>query len=473
MKPGTKIIGSKRASSGKHVLLALNHGISIRYLLQTGIYARMKEQLDKITLLVPEKNSYLESLARDSNVELKVVDSGIPRAYYQRSWWQKVLRQVRLCTYGGKVTTGRIFREYYIIDAVRTYGKNNYKGKLDLVLQYLTIMLLIALASRSKMVRRLILWLEGYFFPSCYEDIIKEAGPDIVVTTSMGTFDWDQYVLRAAKRAGIRTVAVILSWDNTTTRGYKGAHTDNVVVWSEIMKREVIDYHDMEDHQVFVGGVALFDEYYKASSSGNGRALLKSKMGVDENKHIIFFATKSPNGYPWNPNIVEIIARAINEGKIENSQLVVRVHPLHYKRANGGYLYQDVIDAYRRLEEEYNGIVVINEPEIGDGGIDYVMPEEEISLLAELISNSSVIVNIVSTLNIEGSILDRPLVNVYFEGKKKFYHFEEKARFNIVSDYKATHNQRIVDYGGIAIAYSAAQLVEKIVDYLKDRKSVV
>ena len=44
----------------------------------------------------------------------------------------------------------------------------------------------------------------------------------------------------------------------------------------------------------------------------------------------------------------------------------------------------------------------------------------------------------------------------------------ENPRFNILSDARETHNQRIVDSGGAAIAYSELQLIEHIKRYINN-----
>ena len=49
-------------------------------------------------------------------------------------------------------------------------------------------------------------------------------------------------------------------------------------------------------------------------------------------------------------------------------------------------------------------------------------------------------------MNIEAAICDIPIINICFEYNKPMYKFNLKnPRFNIYSDIKESHNQRIVD----------------------------
>jgi hypothetical protein len=94
------------------------------------------------------------------------------------------------------------------------------------------------------------------------------------------------------------------------------------------------------------------------------------------------------------------------------------------------------------------------------------MPEDEIKLLASILKYSDLMVNIFSTLNIEASVFDTPIVNVSFNG-----HVSEeicKARYNVDIDLNQSHNQRIVQSDGVAMAYKEDQLIPLINEELSN-----
>lgn len=281
----------------------------------------------------------------------------------------------------------------------------------------------------------------------------------------MGTFDYDQFLLREAYRYKIKTVAVILSWDNTSTRGMPGHIPDHVVAWTENMKKELIELNDVPAKNIFVGGVAHYDYYY-SSDAFMEKDILFERMGLDKKKKLLFFVTKSPNGYAYNMDISRIILNTIHQKKLDfPAQLLVRVHPLHYRMNNGKFRFQNFLDQLRYLKKEYPELI-LNEPDIRSQNLNYSMPQEEIRLLCSILKHSDVVINMFSTINIEASIFDRPIVNVCFEGDS--YKGPKKARYNIFIDEAQTHNQRILKTKGVELAYNTEQLIDAISEYLSN-----
>ncbi|MEK9643937.1 MAG: hypothetical protein VW547_00195 [Alphaproteobacteria bacterium] len=283
----------------------------------------------------------------------------------------------------------------------------------------------------------------------------------------MGTFDFDHYVLRAAGKLGIPRAVIVLSWDNTTTRGYPGATADHVIAWSDIMKWELAELNDVPEETITVEGVAHFDHYFRPDPDYDRAEFLES-LGLDPEKRTILIATKSPNCYAQNPNIAQLIAQAIEDRRLpEDCQVLVRVHPLHYRYRNGRFLYEDVLTVYRRLADEHPSIR-LNEPVITSQSVNYDMADQEILFLSRLLKSTDVLVNFFSTMNIEAAIFDVPMVNINFDDLPPLYPCERGHRYDIRIDYESDHNQRIVASGGTRIADNPAEMIEQIRTYLAD-----
>ena len=69
--------------------------------------------------------------------------------------------------------------------------------------------------------------------------------------------------------------------------------------------------------------------------------------------------------------------------------------------------------------------------------------------LHSLIKYSDVIINVFSTVNIEGAIFDKPLININYQKNTNFYNKNMKSRYDINIDFKQDHNQRILSTEGI------------------------
>ncbi len=445
----------------KTVMIPINQGFAFRYFIQTDIFRKLQKSGYRIVLLVPDpEDEFFAQLRGYENVILAEYNMKGCQDYLKKSPVEAWLKTLRLFVQNGhyNIQTADDLHKAYLKDV-------HNKIKCEFV-KIGILNLLIRLARSSGLLRKLILWIEHTFFsPHLHTDVFDQYNPDLLVVSSLGTFDYDQFLMREAHGRNIPSVSVVLSWDNSTTRGMPGAISDHVVAWTEEMKKELINQNGIPSHRVFVGGVAHFDHYYKEDTFLSREALCK-KLGVNEDKKILFFVTKSPNGYAWNADIADVILRAIDEKVIfVPCQLLTRLHPIYYRRQNGRHLFQDFLDQFYSLRKDYGGFV-LNEPHINSENMNYSMPQTEINLLASILKHSDVMINIFSTLNLEASIFDIPIVNICFEGNS--YDGPKKARYDIGLDERQTHNQRVVRTGGVMMVRNEHQLIECINKALED-----
>ena len=94
-------------------------------------------------------------------------------------------------------------------------------------------------------------------------------------------------------------------------------------------------------------------------------------------------------------------------------------------------------------------------------------PEEETLLLASILRYSDVMVNMFSTMVVEASIFDLPAINLAvtagFDSAD-----DGRSRQDITIDYVQTHNQRIIQTGGVRNAFSIDELIDLVNAYLRD-----
>ena len=97
--------------------------------------------------------------------------------------------------------------------------------------------------------------------PRGHDLFFRKYQPDAVVVTSLGTFDEDRYLMREAERNGCRIISYVLSWDNTTVRGLGIGLSDKAIVWSNVMRDELIRLHKISAEKIIVCGVPHYDYY--------------------------------------------------------------------------------------------------------------------------------------------------------------------------------------------------------------------
>jgi hypothetical protein len=271
--------------------------------------------------------------------------------------------------------------------------------------------------------------------------------------------------MREARKKGVKIVSALLSWDNTSSKGLKGAEADYMIVWTQHMKDELMKHYDEAAERIFVGGIPHFDLYFKNENFSCKKFI--EERGLSSEKKIILFITRSPNKYPWNPTIIESIIRAIKEDRlIFPAQLLVRVHPLHFRTNNGKFRYENMLSQYTNIERNHGDIVHFIYPKVISHVLQNDMPASDMYLLMEILRCSDVMLSVFSTMVIEGSIFDVPSIAIATYG----YNIEIKSKS---FGEQFIHLRKLRDAG--KIVYSDDEMIEAINGYLenpgKDRNS--
>jgi len=278
-------------------------------------------------------------------------------------------------------------------------------------------------------------------------------------------FKYNEEIARESLKNNVPVCSVILSWDNTSGMGMPGYIPDYVVAWTENMKKELIELNDINEDKIYVGGMAHFDHYYDEKLVLEKKVFFE-KLNLNVDKKVIFYATKSPKRFPWGPSLVEDIALSIERNLInQNTQILVRIHPLHYRRENGKFIFQNILDEYSRIEAKYPS-VILNKPKMLSKKIDFYMDDSEEILVFSILKYSSLMLNMFSTMAIEAAILDLPIINVCIQEKCKAD--IGKSKQDIMVDYRQTHNQRIINTEGAKTAFTNGELIDQINYYLSN-----
>jgi hypothetical protein len=103
--------------------------------------------------------------------------------------------------------------------------------------------------------------------------------PSLVLVASPGHYWLDHFVLDEARRRGIPSACVVLSWDNLYSRGPMCRRPDYLMVWSEEMRRQAIEVHQFPAERITVVGPLQFCFYAEPVTPGE-TALMRSRVGL-------------------------------------------------------------------------------------------------------------------------------------------------------------------------------------------------
>jgi hypothetical protein len=407
-----------------------------------------------LVILTPNPDEqYLRDEFASDNVfiEKYQIEKGLE--YLRQSRLQHLFRRLRDLTVKASADLGTINvrRKRYRVKSAGTR-----RALIDPIKE-----LPVPLLRRSRLLRQALLYLEtAVYSPELHSDLFRRYKPHLVVLTSMGNWRGpDAYLMREAHKHGAKVVSVILSWDNTSTRGMGGANPDYVVAWTERMKRELTEYYDIEEKQIFVGGVAHWDIYYSPSSLS--KAELFQRFGLDPERKLVLFGTGSPTIWAdLNLDIIEAIGQAIAQGRfVFPCQMLVRLHPIYLSRQREAIV-QTHWQRFNELTARYPH-VMLNTPKVSSRKVTFDLAPSEAEELKAMLRYCDVLVNTYSTLMLEASIFQRPIVNVCFDSINP----RTGLPYEVFLNYP--HLKRILSTGGTRTAQTPDELIALINMYLQ------
>jgi hypothetical protein len=260
----------------------------------------------------------------------------------------------------------------------------------------------------------------------------------------------------AALDLGIPTATFIFSWDNLTSKGRIAAPFEHFLVWSKLMREELLQYYpDVPEQRVHVVGTPQFDAYADRELLWPRDELL-GRLGLDPERPMICYSGGDTRTCPEDPQHLQILLELIASGEIRGRpQVVLRPTPV------------DEGSRYRPVREAFPELVVAQpqwvHSETGDWSNVIPLPED-VQLLANLTAHADINVNMASTMTLDFAIHDTPVVNIAFDVADPppfgtpiwefFYRFE--------------HYRPVVELGAARFARSRDELAEQINAYLAD-----
>lgn len=260
----------------------------------------------------------------------------------------------------------------------------------------------------------------------------------------------------AAKKLGIPAVAFIFSWDNLSSKGRIAAPFDCYLVWSDLMRQELMHYYpDVSSDRVIVVGTPQFDPYCDAKLLWSREEFFQ-RIGADPSRPLICYSGGDRSIYPAEERFVSILLELIEARRIKGwPQVVLRPSPV-----DEGSRYAAVRAAHPEL--------IYSPPDwlhTDPGNWTSVIPQRsDLQVLANLTQHADLNVNLASTMTLDFAIHDKPVVNVAFDpilppplGVPLWDLY-----------YRYEHYRPVVELGAARFARSSDELAEHVNAYLED-----
>ena len=418
----------------KTVFITSFHTLISRNILQTGLLEMLNKNEIRAVLLVPEaKKGYFLKEFAGGNILIEGVNTALTKK-------DSFFRQLALASSGAK--------DLYIKRRAKFYEDKNF-------FSFAAGSFLTFLLARKKIILKSIRYSDTAFGKSANLDqLLTKYKPDLVFSTDAQN-EIDVRLLQLARKRGVKTLGMVRSWDNLTSKGVLRMLPDTLAVNNEVIKEEAIRYNFMDPAAISVVGIPHYDKYLiqpeiskeEFFSALGGSASGGQKLGFDPQKKLILFA---PIGDRYIRNnetdkyVLEILSGL-------DANILVRIPPMDTVNF-GGFKSKKAMVAFDDPgTSSWKGGKKLNE----------VGREDDDRLIASL-SYSDVLVTGQSTVTIDAALFHKPAIIIGFEEKPKPY-WESILRY-----YDYEYYKKFKETCALKFAKSPEELLEAAEKYLEN-----
>ena len=248
---------------------------------------------------------------------------------------------------------------------------------------------------------------------------VDEAKPDVVVGSPANMPPWgDVEYLKAAKAAGIPTVAAVLSWDNLTTKGIFPVEPDALLVWNEAQVREAEALHSVARERIVITGAPFFDKWLDtAHEMGDPETFLRA-AGLPPGQPFVTYLGSSPiiaENEVWLIREVAEALRTHPEPAVRSLSLLIRPHPSNLAHV-------------QKMNEE-RGVVWPREG-------TFPASEEARAIFASTLAHTVATIGINTSAMIDAVVNDRPCIALlaerYLVTQQATVHFQHLLKAEVL-----------------------------------------
>lgn len=294
-------------------------------------------------------------------------------------------------------------------------------------------------------------WLDKILLPGHkYDSLFLKYKPDLVFSTNP-IEDADSYVLKAAKKFGVRTVGMPKSWDNLPKMSFR-VKTGHTILWGQALVDQVRRYQHVKRSDISIVGVPQFDIY---ATNQSRREDFFKKIGVDPSRQLLVFGSNSKYT-PFDAEIAEMILGWITKGELAKD-CVLFIRPYFAARGEEKKFDQFIGQPNVVIDHWFKHNVNFRD------SWDY--SNEHLIHFADLMRHMSIMINYPSTLTLDAAAVDKPIINLAFDGKTKRSYGESIARW-----YDSSHFKEVMARDGSEVVDSPKELKAAINAYLTNPK---
>jgi hypothetical protein len=376
------------------VLIPITIQFSVRYLLRTGLLARLVDFAQPIVLL-----GWKDPALRSEIEQLGIEVHDLPDTHYGPSYI-RIRRKIDTWHYDRLASpTTAIARRRIDIDSPRRRRvikqlrelRNSAYLRLPGYVRWLRAQEQSLLAADTNL---------GEF-----QQLIRSLRADALLSVTP-FHKQEELVVRVAAAERLKTCAAILSFDNITVRGWIGTLFDTYLLWNRHNADQLLrGYPEAKSRRVEIVGAPQFDFYWKPEFCWD-EPVWRERMALPPQRPVILYGGGPPSIVQHEPHIVMQLDAAISRGELPDHPIVLlRRHPADTS-ARWGAVLRDATH------------VVFDEPWPSGEVPKYSnIRDADIVKLTSALKHSAVHVNVASTMTVDGAVFDRPQIGPAYDDR--------------------------------------------------------
>lgn len=418
------------------LLVPIFHSLVSKNVLNTdALGTLMRSGTCRIVLIVPAlKQDFFKKHYETDSVEIVGMDIR-PSDF---GWWSQLMHKTSMLL----VDTHYLhYRRKEILEADRSVLRN---------FKHLVREAIVKIAADKKWAISLFRYLDHTFSKrTIFSTIFERYQPDVVFSTDLFEQVSGQ-LLREAMSRGIRTVAMVRSWDNCLSKGILRHTANEYLTNNEVLKEELISIHGVSSDKITVTGLPQFDSFTNQQPADRESFFLKH--GLDPDKKLVLFAPAGKVLSDTDADICKMFLSAQDEGRLPaDLQFFVRNHPQHPAD------FSSLIS--------HPNLTIQNPGQKLDPKTDKEteMTPDDLDFLRNILAHTDVLVWVATTLCLDAIVYDVPQVVLNFDGyqQKDYYHSVKKY-------HDEAHMTKMFALHPFKVANSESELIGFIKDYLDD-----
>lgn len=303
-------------------------------------------------------------------------------------------------------------------------------------------------------------------------DILQHINPEIVFSSMLThsvryRCSTDLPIIVSAHILGIKTCTLVQSWDNLSSKTSVLPYwVDRYYTWSKTMSQELLYYNPrIISEKVEVVGSPQFDFHMQQNLLLSRENYLKEKELLPEHPYILI-GTGTPR---WMPDEMMKMVQLCNtiSKKIPQIQVLIRLHPKDHG---------DRWKPYEKILSQQGVSIQYTSPETHMDKGGFIPPADFYREQVNAIYHSSVVINSSSSLTVDASILNKPVICIAYDLHPDQLFPEGRS----LTYSQSEHYSKLVRTGGVWVVKSEEECIHAIKTYLdnptlhlEERKNLV